>query len=117
MKKILLLFALLLFAVNTNAQSTTKVHKQNTVNQKEFIQVYMNNKGKVFVNGKKTDLKNLEEKLQTLQKRNGVIHYSKSEIKKKPLAKKNVQIMELFAKYKRSIRFYTDKSFSKEIIW
>ena len=51
MKKILLLFTLLLFAVNTNAQSTTKVHKQNTVNQKEFIQVYMNNKGKVFVNG------------------------------------------------------------------
>ena len=67
--------------------------------------------------GKKITLKKLEEKLVALQKKNGVIHYSKSISKKKSLVKVSTQIMDLIIKYKRPIKFYTDKSFSKEIIW
>ena len=116
MKQIFLLFTILLFAANTNAQSSSKVNIQKTVNQKESIQVVVNTKGKVFINGKKTSLKKLEEQLTTLQEKNGVVHYFKSDIGKKTMMS-HKKIMALITKYKRPIHFFTDKSFTTEIIW
>ena len=117
MKRILLLFTILLFATNINAQSSSKVSTQKTVNQKEFIEVFVNAKGKIFVNGKKVKPVELEKQFAALQEKNGVVHYFKSKIEKKSVIKQNKYIMELLKKYKRPVTFYTDKNFTTAIIW
>jgi len=117
MKRILLLFTILLFATNINAQSNTKVYTQKVVNQNEFLEVFVNTKGKIIVNGKKINSTELENRLTVLQEKNGVVRYFQSKVEKKSVLKQHKNIMALVKKYKRPINFYTDKTFTKEIIW
>lgn len=111
MKRILLLFTILLLATNLHAQSSSKV------NQKEVLEVFVNKKGKVYVNGKKTNSKDLEKKLATLQEKNGVVHYFRAKVDKKSVTEKHALIMDLVKKYKRPTSFFTDKNFTTKIIW
>ncbi len=114
MKRILLIITVLFFAANTNAQSKQKVYKQKTVNQEEYIQVYVDAKAKVFVAGEKITLKDLEQKLITIQKKNGIIHYATEQVKKKSVTKKISEVMSLIIKYQLPVKFYKDKSFTIE---
>ncbi len=111
MKRILLLFTILFFAYNTNAQSVKK-----TELKKEFIQLAILKTGKIFTNGKKTNLKELDATFKFLKQKKGVIHFYQSPSVKKSFLKTNIEVLKLITKHKLSIKQFKDKNFTKELL-
>lgn len=113
MKRFLLVLSFLFFAVTINAQ---KNNSQKKISQQEFIEVTFLKNGNIYVDGKKTNLKELGTELKVLKQKNGLIHYFQAPNVKKSSLKKNIELIKLFAKQKLVVKLFSDKNFTKEFI-
>lgn len=115
MKRIVFILALALFSFHSYAQSTASPKPSTAVDQTQYLQVFINAKGKIYVDGEKTRLKDFEQLLSDLKKRNGYIRLAKEgKYTKKTLATSQ-KVSQLIKKYGRGIRTYTDNTFTKEL--
>tara|TARA_R110000787_G_scaffold204931_4_gene315433 strand:- start:626 stop:970 length:345 start_codon:yes stop_codon:yes gene_type:complete len=113
MKRFLLVLSFLFFAVTINAQ---KNNSQKKISQQEFIEVTFLKNGNIYVDGKKTNLKELGTELKVLKQKNGLVHYFQAPSVKKSSLKKNIELIKLFAKQKLVVKLFSDKNFTKEFI-
>ncbi len=103
----------LFFTTIIAAQSSQKA----SINKKEFLQLYIDKKGKIIENNQEISFKTLKNKLLVLKQKNGVVHLAHFKTSKKSVIREHTKVMDLISNYKISIRPFTDKNFLKEIIW
>lgn len=108
MKRILLLFTILFFAYNTNAQSVKK-----TEAKKEVIQVAFLKNGIIHIDGKNITEKEFELKLKNLKQKKGIIHFYQTPKIRQAYLKKNIDLIQLIKKYKLPMKAYTDRNFTR----
>jgi biopolymer transport protein ExbD len=116
MKRIVFILALALFSFNSYAQSNYPKTQTTNIDKTQYLQVFVNAKGKLFVDGKKMSLKNLDKKLAVLSKNNGYIQLAREGGYNSKVAATNKKVVELFRKHGRMVKTYTDKTFTKEIL-
>ena len=119
MKQILFILALSFFTLNSFAQVTkgSAGIDINKANKNEVLKVFLDAKGKIFVDGKKISLKKLDKKLIDLTTKNGVVYYSRASVRNNKTTETSKKITDAIRSYKRPIKFFTDNTFSKEITW
>lgn len=116
MKHIPITIALVSSLIACNAQ-TEQVEKeeirtdQSHIKNEESIQVYVDKKGQITLNGNRVSLTELEEALILLKSKNGVVHYSRANVSNDP-PRESMQVLELVVKYELPIKFFTDKTFN-----
>ncbi len=111
MKKTLILFTLLFaFTMNIDAQSNTIQEKNN------IIKVYVDARGKIFVNDKKVSLRRLSKQLEKEKKGRVTVHFSSVHNQKKS-TEAGTKVLRLISKHQFSIKTFTDKSFTKLAEW
>jgi len=117
MKRIVFILALALFSFQSYAQSTgIPLKKPVKIDQTQYLEVFINAKGKIYVNGKKTKLKDVDPLLSDLKQKNGYVRLAREG---KNNSKKGMtaldEVSKLIKKYGRMIRIYSDKNFTKEV--
>lgn len=119
MKRILFILALSFFSLNSFSQVTKGSIgiDINKANKNEILKVFLDAKGKIFVDGKKMSLKKLDRKLTELEAKNGIVYYSRANVKNEKVTETSKKITDAIRNHKRPIQFYTNSTFSKEIIW
>lgn len=119
MKRILFVLAIALFSIDASSQvfkpERRKLEKTATT-QSQTIELYINGRGKIYVNNKKTSVKKLEEILTQLEANNGVVKFARDNSSTKA-TEKSREVSKLISKYKRRVEYFTDKTFSKQITW
>ena len=115
MKRIFFILAIALFSFNSFAQSNYPKTQTVNIDQSKYLQVFINTKGKLIVDGKKMSLKTLDKKLAELKKNNGYVQLAREGGYNKKVATTNKEVIELFRKHGRMVKTYLDKSFSKEM--
>lgn len=113
MKRILFILLLALFSFQLNAQSDSFQIKG--VDQTQYLEVFINAKGKLFVDGKKTNLKNFDKALADLKERKGYVRIAREGSYSKKVAATQKKVSALIFKYKRVSRAYSDKTFTKTV--
>lgn len=117
MKRILLLIFLSLGAISSFAQESSDSSQVNTINQNESVEVYINKKGKIIVDGKKTTLKKLDEVLAEIKSKNGIVKLAKASLKIQKVQEANTAVSKLIEKHKTAVKIYTDSSFNKLFLY
>lgn len=119
MKRILFILALSFFSLNSFSQVTkgSVGININKANKNEVLKVFLDVKGKIFVDGKKMSLKKLDKKLIELKAKNGIVYYSRINTKNEKVIEISKKITDAIRNHKRPIQFFTDNTFSKEIVW
>jgi biopolymer transport protein ExbD len=112
MKRFLFVFALTLCSLNSFAQSNPI--QTSSVQQTPSLEIFVNEKGKIYVDGKKVSITELDQQLADLKKNNGFVKFAKEKITKKSAYEKLTEATKLFSKYQRVVKLYTDKTFTKE---
>lgn len=78
------------------------------------LAIYVKKDGTVLLNGKKTDLKELEAALKQQKEKSGTVFYSRDDQQQDP-PEIAIQVMDLVAKQELPIQFYTDSAFTKVV--
>lgn len=76
------------------------------------IKVFVNASGKITANGNPTNLIMLDSAFSRLKNTGGAVYYSRDNIQADP-SEESMKVIELIVKYQLSVRFYTDKTFTK----
>ena len=96
-------------AVNKNtAEETTMLNDTNT------IKVYVDKTGKITAGGNPTDLVSLDSAFSKLKKTKGTVYYSRDQVQGDAPAESK-RIIELVAKYRLPVKFFTDKTFTQDV--
>ena len=115
MRYISLIF-LLFFSLNTTAEFTYKTHN-HILKDPIFLQIFLNNKGKIFKNNQEISYNKLKTDLKKLKEKNGIIRFAVAKTTETSVLKKHNKILKLISSYQLVVRPYTDQSFTKELIW
>ncbi len=78
------------------------------------LAIYVKKDGTVLLNGKKTDLKELEAALLQQKEKSGTVFYSRDDQQQDP-PEIAIQVMDLVAKQELPIQFYTDSTFTQVV--
>lgn len=92
-------------AVSTSVKAETPIPESKT-----RLAIYVTKDGRIFLNEKSTNLKELEEALKQHKLKAGTVFYSRDDRQQDP-AEIAIQVMDLIAKQELPIRFYTDSTF------
>lgn len=117
-KLYLLILLISILGINScKAQSkkkefSPKADNQTTINEKENVKVYIDEKGVISINGKPKELKDIDSIFKTLKDKNGIVYYSRSEKYKGNIW---MGLLDLVSKYELPIAIFTDKNFTKRI--
>ncbi len=76
--------------------------------------IYVTKDGRIFLNQVLTNLKGLDEALKEFKQKDGTIFYSRDDREQEP-HEIAIQVMDLIAKQKLPIRFYTDSTFKQVV--
>jgi biopolymer transport protein ExbD len=114
MKRIIFILALALFSMNSYGQSTVTPQKVQ-IDETQFVQLVINTKGKIYVDGKKTSIKNLDKILSDLKKKNGLVKMARDGEYNKKVAATSKEVSALMRKHKIMVKPYVDKTFTKEL--
>jgi hypothetical protein len=96
-------------AVNKNTMEETAM-----LNEPNVIRVYVDKAGKITADGNPTDLIALDSAFSKLKKSKGSVYYSRDQIQGDPPAE-SMKVIELVAKYRITVKFFTDKTFTKAV--
>ncbi|MEO6671774.1 MAG: hypothetical protein ABIN36_19980 [Ferruginibacter sp.] len=96
-------------AVNQNTMEETAM-----LNDTNVVKVYVDKAGKITAGGNPTDLTSLDVAFSELKKNKGTVYYSRDQVQGDPPAE-SMKVIELVAKYRLPVKFFTDKTFSHAV--
>lgn len=114
MKRIFFVLTLSIFTFNSFAATQKTVQISETLQQQSSIELYIDAKGKVFVNGKKISIKKLEKTLIEIKNKKGLVKFANAKNNSK-MAGKRLEVMKLLRKHQIGVEVYTDNTYSKVI--
>jgi len=118
MKRLLFVLALTIFSLTSFAQSGTNVTQVTADDQSQSVEIFVNKKGKIQLNGKKISLNKLEKQLLELKKGKGSVKFAAESTSNKSARDKAVgELSKLFKKYGLEVKVFTDKSFKKPLLF
>lgn len=116
MRYIALVF-ILFFSLNTTAEHSHKTPKNHVLKNQVFLEIFLNNKGKIVKNNQEISYNKLKTALKKLKEKNGIIRLAIAKTNKTSVLKQHNQVLKLISSYQLVVRPYTDQSFTKELIW
>ena len=114
MKRILFVLTLSIFSLNSFAASQVAIQPKEISQQKASIELYIDAKGRVYVNGKKMSSKKIEKMLIDIKSKKGIVKFA-IENKHREMTSKGLEVVKLFRKHEISVEVFTDKTFSKQL--
>lgn len=115
MKRILFVLAFAMFSFNSFAKETTLTFPEVTTQQSTSIKLYIDAKGKIYVDGKKTSMSNLKSILTQLKEKNGFVKIATALNSKSTIDKKK-EVILLLREKKLTTQVFSDNTFSKRIL-
>ena len=116
MKRILFTLLIASLSMSTFAQSGKNRVQPIEYNQNVFTTVYIDAKGKIFVDGEKTKLKKLPQIITELKERKGFLKFAKAPVNKKSVQETNTEFFKILRKTGITIKVFTDKTFRTELL-
>lgn len=95
---------------------TTIVSAQTSEKKKNVLEIFVNNNGEIILKDKNVTMQKLEREIKRISRKKGVIHYSRV-FKGNKVKETSSKVIQLIAKYKLPIKYYTDKTFTKIADW
>ena len=78
------------------------------------LRVYVDSLGTITADGQIITLPDLDNKMQALKNKEGIIYYSRDNPIGDP-PKESMQVMDIIVKYKLPVKFFTDKTFTQVV--
>lgn len=78
------------------------------------LRIYVDKNGIILANENRVTLEVLDMKLDSLQKNNGIIYYSRDNIAAEP-PQSAILVVELITEYGLPVTFFSDKNFKKQV--
>lgn len=104
----LLLSSISIYGFANDYMDSTQI---KSIDFNESIEVYINKKGKILVDNKKINIKELDLLLKDLKKKKGTLKLAQASLKLNKVQKTNAELSKLINKHKIKVELYTDNSF------
>lgn len=115
MKRIIFIFLLLLGSYGSFAQINPSTSQANSISTSTTLEVSINKKGKILVDGKKVSVEDLDKLIKELKSKKGVLKFAKTNSKNKKAKKANTEFLKLIRKHRVTLKLYTNDTFTKEL--
>ncbi len=113
MKGIFLFLVLFITGCANKSDQSIVATKQNSEDS-VVLKIFVDKDGIIIVEGNRVTLEMLDLKLDSLQKKNGIVYYSRSNIAAEP-PQSALIVAELVARHDLPIKFFSDKKFKKQV--
>jgi biopolymer transport protein ExbD len=114
MNRIIFVLTLSIFSIHSFAATQKLSHVHQSFQQQANIELFIDAKGKVFVDGKKISMNKLEKILIEIKDKKGLVKFANDE-KNTKMKGNRLEVMKLLRKCQISVEVYSDNTFSKVI--
>ena len=78
----------------------------------DVLKVYVEKNGTIFANGTQVTIDELDNQLNQLKEKNGIVWYSRDNLSDDP-SREAMAAVNIILQYELSVKFYADKNFTK----